>query len=315
MIQAMPDDDVHMTCMEIWGGNQIADSAVSMSGLDAWIYSKPFGQADGGGDVYYVSSCATGRITRLLLADVSGHGQAIAETATCLRRLMQRYVNFIDQSAFVRAMNQQFTQMSDAGCFATAIVSTFFAPTNDLTLCIAGHPPPLVYRGKQRRWHLMTECDDGEQPTNIPLGIDNTEEWTQFGVQLEKSDLVLCYTDSLIESHGSDGEMLGVAGLLKIANEVEADDPKSITNKLLAAIAARAEGNLTADDVTVLLFQPTGAKSASFAQRAFAPLRVMGAAIGSLFQSGRPVPWPEFSLANLGGVWISSLSRKRGKRK
>jgi hypothetical protein len=31
--------------------------------------------------VYYLSSCASGRITRILLADVSGHGELVAGTA------------------------------------------------------------------------------------------------------------------------------------------------------------------------------------------------------------------------------------------
>jgi serine phosphatase RsbU (regulator of sigma subunit) len=313
----MPADDVHMTCMEIWGGNQTADSAVTMSGLDAWIYSKPYGQADGGGDVYYVSSCATGRITRLLLADVSGHGQAIADTAVCLRRLMQKYVNFIDQSAFVQSMNQQFTGLSAAGCFATAIVSTFFAPTNELSLCIAGHPPPLVYRAKQRRWAFLNEEDDKEETaTNIPLGIDDSTDWTQFSVELELGDFVLCYTDSLMESNGRNGEMLGLAGLLRIANEsaIAVDDPNRLTAKLLAAIEAEAAENLSKDDVTVLLFRPNSAKSASFVQRALAPIRVLGAVIGSVFPGGNPAPWPEMSLANLGVPWIGSRRKRRGRR-
>src|SRR5215210_7622302 len=104
----MSSDLHHMQCMEVWGGNQLADSGVVMAGLDAWVYSKPFGGAIGGGDVYYVSSCATGRITRLLVADVSGHGTAVRATAVHLRELMRRYVNHIDQMRFVRSMNQQF---------------------------------------------------------------------------------------------------------------------------------------------------------------------------------------------------------------
>ena len=47
--------------MEVWGGNQPADSGVIMPGLDAWVYSRPHGEATAGGDVHYVSSCATGR--------------------------------------------------------------------------------------------------------------------------------------------------------------------------------------------------------------------------------------------------------------
>src|SRR5437899_7587334 len=125
----------HMQCMEVWGGNAPVDNGVSMLGLDAWVYSRPYQSAEAGGDVYYVSSCATGRITRLLVADVSGHGEAVRETAIHLRSLMRRFVNYIDQSRFVRSMNEQFAAMSAGGSFATAVVTTFFAPTNYLTLC------------------------------------------------------------------------------------------------------------------------------------------------------------------------------------
>src|SRR4051812_15561034 len=85
-------DSHRMQCMEVWGGNRAVESSVSMAGLDAWVYSKPYGEnASAGGDVYYVSSCATGRITRLLVADVAGHGDAVGQVGTQLRTLMRRY--------------------------------------------------------------------------------------------------------------------------------------------------------------------------------------------------------------------------------
>jgi sigma-B regulation protein RsbU (phosphoserine phosphatase) len=121
--------------MEVWGGSQIASSGVELAGLDAWIYSKPFGQAQRGGDVYYVSSCASGRISRLLLADVSGHGKSVASTAADLRLLMRRFVNRLDQKEFVRVLNEQFTTLSQQGTFSTAVVTTFFAPSRRLSLC------------------------------------------------------------------------------------------------------------------------------------------------------------------------------------
>src|SRR6202162_6757168 len=93
-----------MTCMEVWGGSQLTTRGVEMGGLDAWVYSKPFGDAERGGDVYFASSCATGRITRLLLADVAGHGTSVASTAANLRTLMRRFVNRLDQTEFVRLL-------------------------------------------------------------------------------------------------------------------------------------------------------------------------------------------------------------------
>src|ERR1700690_2884073 len=144
-----------MQCMEVWGGSQLASRRVEMGGLDVWVYSKPHGEAQRGGDVYYASSCATGRISRLLLADVSGHGTSVAATAADLRTLMRRFVNRLDQAEFVRLLNRQFGAMSRDAIFATAIVTTFFEPSRRLTICNAGHPRPLLYRAAERHWSLL----------------------------------------------------------------------------------------------------------------------------------------------------------------
>lgn len=297
-----PTDRPHiMQCMEVWGGNQITDSGVSMAGLDAWVFSRPFGNAAGGGDVYYVSSCATGRVTRLLLADVSGHGDSVAQTATKLRALMRRYVNHIDQKLFVRSMNREFVTLSDAGTFATAIVTTFFAPTSQLSLCNAGHPPPLVYRADRKTWELLDQSSD-QQPGNIPLGIADLDDYCQFNVKLRVNDLVLCYTDSLIEARTPEGTLLGPAGLLQIVQSMDVSDPTTFTQRLLAEIESHMPGSLDADDVTVLLFRPNGlAKRAPFFQRVLAPLRVIGAVLAKPI-TGQPIPWPEVSFRNLLGV-------------
>src|SRR4051812_6424022 len=247
-----------MQCMEVWGGNALVNNSVSISGLDAWVYSKPFENGEAGGDVHYVSSCATGRITRLLLADVSGHGEKVRNTAATLRDLMRRFVNHLDQRSFVRSMNQQFTELSQDGCFATAVVTTFFGPTNYLTLCNAGHPTPLLYRAKTRTWSLLERKDsENEGIANIPLGIEGSCDYEQVAVQLEMGDLVLCYSDSLMEAHDSDGKMLGEEGLVAIANEIDASDPPTVVANLLDKIASRSSENLQTDDVTVLLFRPT----------------------------------------------------------
>src|SRR4051812_28101541 len=109
-----------MQCMEVWGGNALVDSAVTVAGLDAWVYSKPHGQADGGGDVYYVSSCATGRIARLLVADVTGHGAAVCDAAGQLRGLMRRDVEYPHQAGVVPAVKEPVPPQAPGGGFAAA---------------------------------------------------------------------------------------------------------------------------------------------------------------------------------------------------
>ena len=133
------NEPYRLQCMEIWGGNQAVVSGIALAGLDAWVSSRPH-EGGAGGDIHYLSSCATGRINRLVLADVSGHGEQVAETARQLRDLMRRFVNQLDQNALVRSLNKGFAAITKTGRFATAVVITYWSPTHVLEICNAGHP-------------------------------------------------------------------------------------------------------------------------------------------------------------------------------
>src|ERR1700678_4073174 len=245
----------HMTCMEVWGGSQLTSNGVELSGLDVWVYSKPYGEAQRGGDVYYVSSCATGRISRVLLADVSGHGTSVAATAADLRSLMRRFVNRLDHKEFVQLLNDQFTELSSHGRFATAVVTTFFAPSRRLSLCNAGHPRPLLFRAAQNEWSFVGthEAHTKAPLSDIPLGMFDVADYETIDVELEPGDVMVSYTDALMESCDADGQMLGEAGLLKIIKLLGDVPADKLIAALLREIADRYPENLAADDVTVLV--------------------------------------------------------------
>jgi serine phosphatase RsbU (regulator of sigma subunit) len=275
----------HMKCLEVCGGSQLTTRGLVIGGIDAWVYSKPYGQSPRGGDVYYASSCAAGRITRLLLADVSGHGKTVAGIAADLRVLMRRYVNRPDQSEFVRLLNQQFAALSRDGAFATAIVTTFFSPNRRLVLCNAGHPRPILYRASKEEWSLLGEDRPKPQasPSNLPLGILSVTEYEHFDLDLEPGDCVVTYTDALIESSDADGEQLGEDGVLRLLKLLGNAQPEKLITELLAEIAERYPENLSTDDVTVLLLRANGgAQSLTLADKMQAMGRMASAALRSL---------------------------------
>jgi sigma-B regulation protein RsbU (phosphoserine phosphatase) len=276
----------HMECLEVCGGSQLTARGVVIGGLDAWVYSKPHGQARLGGDVYYASSCAAGRVTRLLLADVSGHGTPVAAIAADLRLLMRRFINRWDQSEFVRLLNQQFSMLSKKGTYATAIVSTFFAPTRRLILCNAGHPRPILYRTSKGEWSLLGDerPSRSDGPSNLPLGLMSITEYEHFDVELEPGDCVVAYTDALIESSDADGETLGEHGVLRLLNLLGDVRPEKLIDALLGEIAERYPENLSNDDVTVLLVRANGgAQSLTLGVKMRAAARMAGAALRSLY--------------------------------
>ena len=283
----------HMKCMEVWGGSQLTTEGVVFGGLDAWVYSKPHGKAQRGGDVYYASSCAAGRISRLLLADVSGHGKSVASIAADLRTLMRRFVNRWDQAEFVRLLNQQFSALSKTGTFATAIVSTFFAPSRRLILCNAGHPRPVLYRASNQEWSLLGQ-EGPPRPTgplNLPLGVMSITEYEHFDVELELGDCLLTYTDALIESSDADGEKLGEEGVLRILKLLGDIKPEELIDTLLGEIAERYPKNLSGDDVTVLIVRANGrAQSFTLGDKIRAAGRVVGSALRSLYTRRKEEP-------------------------
>jgi serine phosphatase RsbU (regulator of sigma subunit) len=294
--------------MEVWGGNQAIDNGVIMPGLDAWVYARPYQQQDAGGDIHYVSSCATGRIIRLLVADVSGHGKEVAEVAVALRSLMRRYVNYVDQSKLVRGLNEEFTKLSELNRFATAVVATFWSPTDELVISNAGHPRPLLYQSRTGRWQAIENRRVSEGLANIPLGIAEPTKYDELSVRLNSGDLVLVYTDSLVEARGADGKDLGEAGLMELLLGLDVKRPEMLIASLLEAIKART-GSEFADDVTALLVRPNALKPRSGMKLSLtAAWRIMKAAVRSMIDRGRPEGLPQLSVRSIGGAMIGKLN-------
>jgi serine phosphatase RsbU (regulator of sigma subunit) len=225
---------------------------------------------------------------------------------------MRRFVNRLDQTEFVRLLNQQFTALSEVGTFATAIVATFFAPTQRMIVCNAGHPRPLLYQYAKKEWTLLgAEAENDGSTNNMPLGILDVTEYEQFDVELENGDCVLAYTDALIESRDADGEMFGEAGLLRILRLVGDVEPQLLTKALLREITDRHPGNLTEDDVTVLLVRANGNKQRySFKDIVWAQVRFAGSIIRAINPWAERPPLPDLNLANIGGAIIPALEQR-----
>lgn len=317
-----------MACMEVWGGNRTVDTGVDMPGLEAWVYSRPYQaitNTDGGGDLHYLTSCATGRVIRMLLADVSGHGAPVARVAESLRRLVRKHSNYISQDALMQAVNREFAaiaaEASDVSAmFATAVVATYFTPTDEITLSIAGHPRPML-RNHSRSWSRIdadpSELSSVGGPANLPLGILEDSVFVPVTIRLGEQDMLLLYSDSLIEAAGADGRQLGEAGLAAVLNNCRASSPQALVPELLANIASltgRASDHAFDDDVTILVLRRNQRKPSPSPWLGFVSAwRITRDAVLSLRPGALPASFPEFSLRSIFGSSIQQLNRSRPK--
>jgi sigma-B regulation protein RsbU (phosphoserine phosphatase) len=212
---------------------------------------------------------------------------------------------------FVRRMNEQFADQAKLGSFATALVTTYFAPTSLLSLCNAGHPAPLVYRADERRWRFVEYTDAPEDKlADMPLGIVDLADYQQLDIELASRDMVLCYTDSLPEARLADGTFLGMDGLLEIAQTIDVSDPTTLIPRLVQAIESYCGATITGDDVTLLLFRPNVATAEpALRTRLLAPFRVTAGMLKTLLSGQWRVPMPDFRLANVLGAFFPGFNR------
>ncbi len=122
------------------------------------------------------------------------------------------------------------------GCFATALVSTFFSPTRTLAVCNAGHPLPLLRDARTGRWNSSEVGTDEKPSNNMPIGVVDDGGYRSTQLRLRVNDMVLTYTDSLSEAKNRDGRMLGTQGVCDMVNAFSSLPPESLIPRLLEAI-------------------------------------------------------------------------------
>jgi serine phosphatase RsbU (regulator of sigma subunit) len=130
--------------------------------------------------------------------------------------------------------------------FATGIIARLATGSGRLEWSCAGHPRPLLLRGRKVVAELS--CD-----ATLPFGlVDGTP---QLGIEeLEPDDAVLLYTDGVIEARTPDGELFGLDRLVDLLEREAASGqpPDELLRRLVQAVLDHQAGGLR-DDATLLL--------------------------------------------------------------
>jgi phosphoserine phosphatase RsbU/P len=245
-----------LACLELRGGNHSAAYAAELPGLAGWVSCRPLRPSPRGGDLYYLSVCRNGAVARVVLADVAGHGEAVSSAAVRLHDALRQHVDHWDQSTLIRQLNDSFLKGAQGLQFATALLASFYSDSGELLFTNAGHVPPLWYRTATGEWSLLYDSTPlSKEIVDLPLGLIAGTSYRQTAVQLDPGDLLLLYTDGIVESSDESGTQLGLQRLLAIARELPTESAVAAGKGLVSAVA-RFRGTVPpADDETVIALQ------------------------------------------------------------
>lgn len=259
-------------CLEVTGGRLSYQANHEIPGLAMQIYSRRCNHCmECGGEIHYVSSCASGRITRVMLAEICGSEETFKSLSCEMRNGLIRSINSIRQDRVVLDVSKKFREFAQLGGFGTASVATYFAPTRSFVMCNIGNPPPLVYRAGQREWVVLHGETDISVAGGEPIdGVYGEQEYRHIKTKLEVDDLIVLYGNGFARSGLTGGEIVGHNRLIDALHDAPHTDPCSRLNHLIGLVQNLNEPE---EDSTIIVCRVTNAR-VRLRDNLLAPLRL-----------------------------------------
>jgi sigma-B regulation protein RsbU (phosphoserine phosphatase) len=163
-----------------------------------------------GGDWYDFMPLTDDRLA-LVVGDASGKGLAAALMMASVQSSLRTAALFTanDVAALLRIVNLQAYNSSAANRYATLFYGLFDRASRTLRYVNAGHNPPVVLR------------DDGSvrwlEPSGAPVGMFPDSGYEESALRLNPGDVVIAYTDGVVEATNPEGDEWGAQGLLRAA--------------------------------------------------------------------------------------------------
>jgi sigma-B regulation protein RsbU (phosphoserine phosphatase) len=252
MTPTLQNKPYRIPCSSIWGGIEPASIDVCTQGVTASLYSTASG-GQRGGDMYYMSVCSNDLLTRMVVADVRGHGEQVSEISAWLYQCLQDRMNSLDGAGVLSDLNRIVHERGFAAITTAAVVS-YYISNSKLCYSYAGHPPVLARRTGGRWLPLVLEAQSGK--ANLPLGVLPLVHYDQAQVRLEARDRFLLYTDGLSEATDVESDEEFGERELPALLDAKADlELASVRDALIERATAFSGGPLLSDDCTLIVVE------------------------------------------------------------
>jgi PAS domain S-box-containing protein len=191
-----------------------------------------------GGDWYDAVRTDAGTLA-LVVGDVMGRGVRAATTMIRVRAGIRGLLTVDPSPAAVLTAADEMMARDAPDQFVTAAALLVDARTGELTVCNAGHVPPVVV-------HPDGSTEALGAGSGVPLGVVRRRDRGTLTAELRPGSLLVLVTDGVVESRSRDLEV-GIDQLRERAAQLR-DRPLT---EIVAGLAALADPS-SHDDVTVL---------------------------------------------------------------
>jgi len=237
----------------------LPDFCPIIHGVDLAAHCRPALQL--GGD-YYDFMCLKANISEkrkekarwaLVIGDVMGKGIPAGLLMTMLRGMLRAEVlTGFPPDRILHDLNQlAINDLDQSHRFVTLFYSDYDPRTKKLRFANAAHNPPLLWKNSDQEIIKL----DAE---GFVLGLQKDAKYSCGEIKLNKNDLVLYYTDGVIDTSNSLGERFDEDRLIKTLTKLckQSYSSQEILNKLFKKLDDfTGQNRHLEDDASIVVFQ------------------------------------------------------------
>ncbi|HEY2932521.1 MAG TPA: GAF domain-containing SpoIIE family protein phosphatase [Acidobacteriota bacterium] len=182
----------------------------------------------------------------LVIADVVGKGMSAALIMASFRAFLRAQIrNDYAIATIFRKVNNLLKEGLDDNRFVTAVYGVLDSRNRVLTYCNAGHNPPLLFTGDGN----VVQLTRGGTVVGAFFGA----EYKESRRNLKPGDVLLLYTDGLIEAHNSSDEEYGAERVILTVQANRRASAQELCSRLLENVTAHRRESPLSDDLTLMV--------------------------------------------------------------
>lgn len=205
-----------------------------------------------GGDYFDFLVRPDGRQVFVVVADVSGHNLASALMMAVARTALRSQI--LESGAPGRSLERLnsflYEDLTRSELFLSLLLMAYEPGRRRLRFANAGHNPSILYRPSEGGCRTL----DAE---GLLAGVIDDVPYPDEVVDLLPGDVVLLYTDGLVEAKGRDGEMFGIDRLARSLEENSERPAGPLLSRIFEDVYSFSGHRNQADDMTAVVLKVT----------------------------------------------------------
>jgi serine phosphatase RsbU (regulator of sigma subunit) len=201
-------------------------------------------------DAFYpVADAASGGKLMLVMADVAGKSVPAALLMATLQASLRTLASEgLPLTPLAVRLNRYACEHSLGGQrFTTAVLGEYDPSTRTLSYVNAGHNSPIIRRTDGRTERL--------ESGGLPFGVTTDATFTTAEVELHPGDLLVLFTDGVVEAFNSAGEEFSDARLVDLVRNLPTVPAKESLQFLMTSVETFVGQTRQSDDITCLVLR------------------------------------------------------------